>query len=891
MRVIKVVLFSLIFNLCGVSINPTPAFSTSLLANTFTNMSNSWDQSTWTVGGDNSSDPNYSGVLAHMVANSVGSSTGRLQLTDTFTFTARGYALNNQSLPTSGGIDIYFNTALYGSGGSAQADGLVFYLKSGTNEDSGTASLGVSGGSMGYSSTDAGGSGLSGALLGIGFDAYGNFYQKPFTSASGCTSNEDRYNVPINEDTSTAGYKSKKHLVIRGAMVSDRTHGYCRISTTNDELADYTGSNGGGSNTRNIGVSLKTGVAANIFSQSGAAIRIKIDPQDTSSGRTNGTANIYFAAANTTDWSSISSLTTFELPSALSTSDTFKFGFVAGTGGGSVNTQIWGLNIQSLREISACSPTTTTTDTTTLVAFKSTTICSYSFPAGVRTATALIVGGGGGGGGDTAGGGGGGAVETQTITSMTEPWIVSVGSGGAGGPNVAGGSTGSTGGSSSISNGTITYLVSGGFGGHKCSYTAPYCRDGAGGAGGVNSKSISSGSGGNGGYLTASQIGPTSGASGRSNSITGTAVLYGAGGGGGQGGDCKVGSTSGGTFGGGTGFICTPATSATAGQDWYGAGGGGGGTAGARGGNGVIYIQYVTPVPYTITSSSDVNGTISASGTTAVYSGDSQSYTFSPSATYKISNVLVDGTSQGAITSYTFTNVVANHTISVIFEKIATSTPTYVPEKSAEQIAAEAAAQKIADEKAAEVLAAQQKALSDNAEADKAFKTLQDQLATLLSTGVFPKLPTTTKAPTTTKSPTTGTTKSPTTTTTDSGKSGVTVPDGTVLITPNQIATLDIAKSGSGASANIAISQLKSGQRVRVTVISKADLNTKVVDLNSTEITTITPGPINPSPAVNPTLIDIKPAPKTNSAAPNKAEISVSGIKKNQRVRVTVKSK
>lgn len=292
---------------------------------------------------------------------------------------------------------------------------------------------------------------------------------------------------------------------------------------------------------------------------------------------------------------------------------------------------------------------------------------------------------------------------------------------------------------------------------------------------------------------------------------------------------------------------------------------------------------------YTITASADVNGTISASGTTTVNSGANQSYTFSPVSGYKISDVLVNGISQGAITSYTFTNIVTNQTISVVFEKISTSAPA--PQKSAEQIAAEAAAQKIADEKAAEVLAVQQKALSDNAEADKAFKTLQDQLATLLSTGVFPKLPTTTKAPTTNKSPTTGTSKSPTTATTDSSKSGVTVPDGTVLITPNQIATLDIAKSGSGASANIAISQLKSGQRVRVTVISKADLNTKVVDLNSTEITTVAPGPIKPSPAVNPTLIDIKPAPKANAAAPNKAEISVSGVKKNQRVRVTVKSK
>jgi hypothetical protein len=282
-----------------------------------------------------------------------------------------------------------------------------------------------------------------------------------------------------------------------------------------------------------------------------------------------------------------------------------------------------------------------------------------------------------------------------------------------------------------------------------------------------------------------------------------------------------------------------------------------------------------------------VNGTISASGTTTVYSGNNQSYTFSPSANYKISNVLVDGISQGAITSYTFSNVVANHTISVVFEKIATTTtPTYVPQKSAEQLAAEAAAQKIADEKAAELLAVQEKALADTAEADKAFKTLQEQLTTLLNTGVFPKLPTT-KNPSTSSN----TSKAPSSTKTETSKSEVSVPEGTVLITPNQIATLDIEKIGSGGSANIAISQLKSGQRVRVTVISKVDLNTKVVDLNSTQITTITPGPIKPSPAINPTLINIKPAPKTSNAAPNKAEISVSGVKKNQRVRVTVKSK
>jgi len=595
-------LLASVLALSGLVYFVSPARSTSLLGTTFTNMTNSYDANVWTVGGDDSLDPVYSPghdqPLAHMVADSVGSSTGRLQLTDTSTFTARGYALDNQALPTSGGLDIYFNTSLYGSGGSAQADGLVFYLKSGTDTQIGPGSLGTSGGSMGYSDTNIGGAGLSGALLGIGFDAYGNFYQKPF-SGNDCTSNEDQNNVGISETPSAPGYQSKKHLVIRGPKGSDRTHGYCRVATTNDETVDYSSVAPGGNSQRNVGVSLKSGTAANIFSQAGAALRIKIDPQDLSGGA-NGTGYVYVATVGTSDWSSITPLTTFQLPSALSTSQSFKFGFVAGTGGGSVNTQIWGLSIQSLRAVSVCTPTITsdTNTLTTLVAFKTTTVCSYTFPSGVTTATALIVGGGGGGGGDAAGGGGGGGVETDTVTAGTDPWIVSVGTGGAGG---AGGVIGDSGGSTSLSNGTVSFLVQGGSGGHPCFYAAPNCTDGAGGLGGTNSRSQSSASGGHGGYYLSAHSGPTAGGNGTSSSISGTAQQYGAGGGGGNGGNCPAGSTAGGSTGGGNGFICTPSTEATVGTIWLGAGGGGGGNAGAAGGNGVIYLIYATPIPHTVT--------------------------------------------------------------------------------------------------------------------------------------------------------------------------------------------------------------------------------------------------------------------------------------------------
>ena len=71
--------------------------------------------------------------------------------------------------------------------------------------------------------------------------------------------------------------------------------------------------------------------------------------------------------------------------------------------------------------------------------------------------------------------------------------------------------------------------------------------------------------------------------------------------------------------------------------------------------------------PYTITASAGANGSISPSGAVTVYSGENKIFTMSPSLGYHVANVTVDGVSKGAITTYTFTNVTANHTIAATF--------------------------------------------------------------------------------------------------------------------------------------------------------------------------------------------------------------------------------
>lgn len=69
---------------------------------------------------------------------------------------------------------------------------------------------------------------------------------------------------------------------------------------------------------------------------------------------------------------------------------------------------------------------------------------------------------------------------------------------------------------------------------------------------------------------------------------------------------------------------------------------------------------------YTITTSSGSNGTISPT-TSVINYGSSKTFTITPATGYHIANVVVDGVSQGAVSSYTFSNVTSGHTISATF--------------------------------------------------------------------------------------------------------------------------------------------------------------------------------------------------------------------------------
>lgn len=71
---------------------------------------------------------------------------------------------------------------------------------------------------------------------------------------------------------------------------------------------------------------------------------------------------------------------------------------------------------------------------------------------------------------------------------------------------------------------------------------------------------------------------------------------------------------------------------------------------------------------YTIKAEAGEGGSISPSGSVQVTAGADRTFTITAGADYQIADVLVDGESVGAVSSYTFKNVRANHTIQAVFE-------------------------------------------------------------------------------------------------------------------------------------------------------------------------------------------------------------------------------
>ncbi len=88
-----------------------------------------------------------------------------------------------------------------------------------------------------------------------------------------------------------------------------------------------------------------------------------------------------------------------------------------------------------------------------------------------------------------------------------------------------------------------------------------------------------------------------------------------------------------------------------------------------------VIFTAIADSTYTITATAGANGTITPAGVVTVNYGASQTFTIEPNTYYAIADVLVDGQSVGAVSTYTFANVTADHTIDVTFTEAECETP------------------------------------------------------------------------------------------------------------------------------------------------------------------------------------------------------------------------
>lgn len=202
-------------------------------------------------------------------------------------------------LPTVDGMDIRFKFAMF-KGGSSPADGMSFFIKKGDDDND---TPGFYGASLGYSPyVHWSERGMSGALLGIGFDMFG-----------GWTSDEA---VGTGCGLRNSPGRRTNALAIRGP--GQGTAGYCYLGGTS-------GLNYGGSNT--------------VRSRSLREARVVVDSADT----TNPQVSVYFGGLG-----ALPATPTVQvpLPKEFKDQDTFKFGFAASTGGNDSEIGIWGLTVK-----------------------------------------------------------------------------------------------------------------------------------------------------------------------------------------------------------------------------------------------------------------------------------------------------------------------------------------------------------------------------------------------------------------------------------------------------------------------------------------------------------------------------------------------------------------
>ena len=257
-------------------------------------------------------------------------------------------AVFTREISTASGLDISFGFASYGglegnnTGGNntgRTADGSGFYLKAGSSTD---YAPGGAGGAIGYARR-VNETGVDKGLFAIGLDAYGNVGQANHVGtncAAGTITDFNNTTYTAVNNVSTTANK----IALLGPTGATRLQGYCLMtSPTGNATTTLSGYSGGSRSITftNPSVSNRTSGTNNTCTVC-KDVRIIVD----SSAIASADRKIYVIVDGTVRYE-------VNQPQALKDSSTFKFGFSSATGGSSIISEFWGINVRTFTGVTA----------------------------------------------------------------------------------------------------------------------------------------------------------------------------------------------------------------------------------------------------------------------------------------------------------------------------------------------------------------------------------------------------------------------------------------------------------------------------------------------------------------------------------------------------------
>ncbi|MBV8272687.1 MAG: pilus assembly protein PilY, partial [Cupriavidus sp.] len=148
-----------------------------------------------------------------------------------------GAVVSDFTFPMQEGLQVTFSTVTYGGNGfrGTGADGISFFLADGSRP----ASVGASGGSLGYSCSNgnAASDGVAGGYIGVGIDEYGNFSNVGDNTSSGPGQKANRVSIRGSGNTNWANLLATYHSYYKDVSTANITHAVsstCRAGYVRD---------------------------------------------------------------------------------------------------------------------------------------------------------------------------------------------------------------------------------------------------------------------------------------------------------------------------------------------------------------------------------------------------------------------------------------------------------------------------------------------------------------------------------------------------------------------------------------------------------------------------------------------------------------------------------